>query len=177
MIRISIFQNLRYSEALIHPLLRVLWQLDLETGMFGVQRSGFSWSCVIKRGGRVHAGVCCRRKADSLWGHRERLVGIFSERHVSFQSASTAGWTHGLSISKRSSDTTWQPTVYNSISCQKMTEYTATGCQRIMINAKYEIFYSHLSDNKKVNQHESRWTPTPPEFLAFFQKGRVPVIQ
>lgn len=44
-----------------------------------------------------------------------------------FSQESTAGWTHGLSISKRLSDTTWQPNVYNSIPSQKMTEYAPTG--------------------------------------------------
>lgn len=35
-IGISMSQYLRHSEALIHPLLRVLWQVDLETRIFGV---------------------------------------------------------------------------------------------------------------------------------------------
>lgn len=75
-------QYLRHSESLIHPLLRVLWQLDLETRIFGVQGSWVSGRCVKRGGGRAHVvHLCCWRAADNLQGDKVQLV-IFCEWHV-----------------------------------------------------------------------------------------------
>lgn len=82
MIGISSSQYLRHSEALIHPLLRVLWQLVLKTRIFGVQRSWLSWSRIVKGGRRVHTDLCCWREIDNLQRDKTKLVGIFFKQHT-----------------------------------------------------------------------------------------------
>lgn len=73
-------QYIRHSESPIHPVLRVLWQLDLETRISGVQRRRVSQGRVKGSGQRVHViDLCGRREVDSLQRDKDKFIVISSK--------------------------------------------------------------------------------------------------